>query len=119
MRRAGLLGRASGGAICEHWRRLSTKSGGVMLNGRCVVVTGAAGNLGTAVSARLQREGASVFALVRKPTDAVAGAQTHVAELESESAVEGAYEAAIRKFGAVWGSIHCAGAWAGGAVSST
>jgi NAD(P)-dependent dehydrogenase (short-subunit alcohol dehydrogenase family) len=87
-----------------------------MLNGRCVVVTGASGNLGSVVCARLLREGARVFALVRRASDPVApGAIAHVADLESEAAVEAAYDAAEP----VWASVHCAGGWAGGNVAKT
>jgi NAD(P)-dependent dehydrogenase (short-subunit alcohol dehydrogenase family) len=87
-----------------------------MLNGRCVVVTGASGNLGSVVCARLLREGARVVALVRRPTDRVAkDAFVQTADLESEAAVEAAYDAAEP----VWASVHCAGGWAGGDVAKT
>ena len=87
-----------------------------MLKGRCVVVTGASGNLGTAVCARLLREGARVVALVRRGTDRVAeGATAQAADLEVEGEVEAAYAAAEP----VWASVHCAGGWAGGTVAAT
>ncbi len=87
-----------------------------MLNGRCIVVTGASGNLGSVVCARLIREGARVVAVVRKPSDRVApGAVAQAADLESEASVEAAYEAAEP----VWASVHCAGGWASGEVAKT
>ena len=87
-----------------------------MLTGRCVVVTGASGNLGTAVCKRLLREGARVVALVRRASDPVAaGAAAQVADLGVEDQVEAAYSAAEP----VWASVHCAGGWAGGTVAET
>ena len=79
-----------------------------MLNGRCVVVTGASGNLGTVVSARLEREGAKVFGIDRA-----------VADVTDEAQVEKAYDAAVAKFGPLWGAVHTAGTWAGGLVAET
>ena len=87
-----------------------------MLQGRCVVVTGASGNLGTAVCKRLLRDGARVVALVRKSSDPVAaGAVAQEADLLLEAEVEEAYSAAEP----VWASVHCAGGWAGGTVAET
>ena len=87
-----------------------------MLKGRCVVVTGASGNLGSAVCKRLLREGARVVALVRRGSDRVAdGAVAQAADLEVEAEVEAAYSAAEP----VWASVHCAGGWAGGTVAGT
>ena len=87
-----------------------------MLKGRCVVVSGASGNLGTAVCKRLLREGARVVALVRRGTDRVAeGAVAQAADLEIEAEVEAAFSAAEP----VWASVHCAGGWAGGTVAAT
>lgn len=99
-----------------------------MLEGRCIVVTGASGALGSAVCARLLRGGARVVALVHKEAarapllGALAGAEPSagerveavVAELASEVSVEAAYDAAAQRFGTLWGSVHCAGGWAGG-----
>lgn len=79
-----------------------------MLEGRCVVVTGAKGNLGTAVCARLRRSGAGVFEVDRK-----------VADVTDEAQVERAYDAARQEFGSIWGAVHCTGAWAGGLVAET
>jgi len=79
-----------------------------MLNGRCVVVTGASGNLGAVVSARLEREGAKVFGIDRA-----------VADVTDEVQVEKAYDAAVAKFGPLWGAVHTAGTWTGGLVAET
>jgi NAD(P)-dependent dehydrogenase (short-subunit alcohol dehydrogenase family) len=78
------------------------------MQGRLVVVTGASGNLGAAVVSRLQRAGASVAGLTRKDAD-----------LSDEAQVERAYDAAVQRFGALLGSVHCAGGWAGGKVAET
>jgi NAD(P)-dependent dehydrogenase (short-subunit alcohol dehydrogenase family) len=78
------------------------------IQGRLVVVTGASGNLGAAVVSRLQRAGASVAGLTRKDAD-----------LSDEAQVERAYDAAMQRFGPLWGAVHCAGGWAGGKVSET
>jgi NAD(P)-dependent dehydrogenase (short-subunit alcohol dehydrogenase family) len=85
-----------------------------------VVVTGAAGDLGSAVCKRLLDDGFHVLALVRLARDTVdARAIQHVADLADEAQVEAAYDAARAAFGAVWGSVHCAGGWAGGTVART
>lgn len=76
-----------------------------MLEGRCVVVTGAAGNLGAAVVARLRREGAKVFPIDRA-----------IADVTDEAQVEKAYDAVASP---LWGAVHCTGGWAGGAVADT
>src|SRR5690242_16211114 len=76
-----------------------------MLEGRSVVVTGAAGNLGAAVVTRLQRENARVFPIDRA-----------VADVTDEVQVEKAYDAAPRP---LWGAVHCTGGWAGGTVADT
>lgn len=87
-----------------------------MLEGRCVVVTGASGNLGTAVCKRLLRDGARVVALVRKSSDPVAaGAVAQAADLLLEAEVEAAYSDAEP----VWASVHCAGGWVDGTVAET
>ncbi|HEY6908645.1 MAG TPA: SDR family oxidoreductase [Myxococcales bacterium] len=78
------------------------------MQGRLVVVTGASGNLGAAVVARLQRAGARAAGLTRKDAD-----------LSDEAQVERAYDAAVNRFGPLWGAVHCAGGWAGGKVAET
>ena len=75
---------------------------------RVVVVTGASGNLGAAVVERLQRARASVVPLTRKDAD-----------LSNETQVETAYDGALQRYGTLWGSVHCAGGWAGGALAQT
>jgi 3-oxoacyl-[acyl-carrier protein] reductase len=69
----------------------------------CIVVTGAAGALGTAVCERLERGGATVFRIDRK-----------LADLTDEAQVERAYDQAVQRHGALSGSVHCAGGWTAG-----
>jgi len=89
-------------------------------NSRAVVVTGAAGDMGSAVCKRLLDDGYKVMALVRRSSDTVdERAAKRAADLGQEADVEAAYEAARTAFGSVWGSVHCAGGWAGGTVSAT
>ena len=84
------------------------------------MVTGAAGNLGSAVCKRLFDDGFHVMALVRRAGDSVdSRAIQQVADLADEAQVEAAYDAARAAFGAVWGSVHCAGGWSGGTVAGT
>ncbi len=78
-----------------------------MLSGRCVVVTGASGNLGAEVCRRLAHDGARIFPIDRS-----------VADVTDEAQVERAYDVAHAQ-GPVWASVHCAGAWAGGDVAHT
>ena len=73
-----------------------------------MVVTGASGNLGAAVVARLQRARAAVVALTRKEAD-----------LADEAQVESAYDNAVEGHGPLWASVHCAGGWAGATVAHT
>ena len=88
------------------------------LSGRCVVVTGASGNLGRAVCARLQLEKADLFALVHGERG-LPEIESRAADVTDESSVEAAYDAALRRFGSVYGAVHCAGGWVGGTVAET
>ena len=78
------------------------------MDGRVVVVTGASGNLGAAVVARLQRAGAVAVPLARKDAD-----------LSDEAQVEAAYDRALQRNGTLFGSVHCAGGWAGAPFAQT
>jgi NAD(P)-dependent dehydrogenase (short-subunit alcohol dehydrogenase family) len=78
------------------------------MKSRCVVVTGASGNLGAAVVERLGRAGARVVGLTREDAD-----------LTDEEQVEAAYEKALQRHGAIWGAVHCAGGWAGAPFAQT
>jgi len=78
------------------------------MKSRCVVVTGASGNLGRAVVDRLERAGTRVASL------------THAdADLTNEEQVEAAYDKVLQRHGPVWGSVHCAGGWAGAPLAQT
>ena len=78
------------------------------MKSRCVVVTGASGNLGRAVVDRLERAGARVAALTHRDAD-----------LTDERQVEAAYDKVLQRHGAIWGSVHCAGGWAGAPLAQT
>ena len=78
------------------------------MKSRCVVVTGSSGNLGRAVVERLERAGARVAALTRRDAD-----------LGVEAEVDAAFEKVLQRYGAIWGSVHCAGGWAGAPVAQT
>jgi len=71
-----------------------------------VVVTGASGNLGRVLVERLQRAGAVVIPLTRKEAD-----------LSQEAQVEAAYDRALQRNGAIWGSVQLAGGWSPGTVA--
>jgi len=78
------------------------------MDGRVVVVTGASGNLGSVVVERLQRAGAVPVPLARRDAD-----------LSDEAQVEAAYDKALQRMGTLWGSVHCAGGWAGAPIAQT
>jgi NAD(P)-dependent dehydrogenase (short-subunit alcohol dehydrogenase family) len=72
----------------------------VTLDNRRVLVTGAAGGIGSAIVRKLRGSGADVFA-----TDAAGASETHRCDVASESDVE----AAFREAGAVTDVVHAAG----------
>jgi NAD(P)-dependent dehydrogenase (short-subunit alcohol dehydrogenase family) len=76
------------------------------LSGRSIIVTGASGNLGRAVSARLARDGARVVPFVHE--------KRSEAEREVELTDERSVEAAFAGIPALWAAVNCAGAWRGG-----
>ncbi len=74
--------------------------------GRSIVVTGASGNLGRAVCARLAQEGARVVPFVhtkRSPEE-------RAVELTEERSVEAGFES----ISGLWAAVNCAGGWKGG-----
>jgi NAD(P)-dependent dehydrogenase (short-subunit alcohol dehydrogenase family) len=91
-----------------------------MPTNRGVVVTGAAGALGSVVCKRLLDDGFQVLGVVRKATDEIdSRAIRHVAELSQEGQVDAAYDAARAAFGSLWGAVHVAGGFAMGSVAGT
>lgn len=76
------------------------------LSGRSIVVTGASGNLGRAVCARLAREGARVVPFVHQ--------KRSEEEREVELTDERSVEAGFAGIQALWAAVNCAGAWRGG-----
>src|SRR5438552_19166235 len=84
----------------------------------CIVVTGASGHLGQVVCRRLMRNGNSVLGLTHGERG-LPYVDTRPAELTDEASVEAAYDAALRQFGEIVGSVHTAGGWEGGTVAET
>jgi len=88
-----------------------------------IVVTGASGNLGSAVCQKLISEGARIVGLVHRESSRAAlaeklgaKAEVRVAELSSEASVA----AALEGLGTLYGAVNCAGGWKGGtAVAET
>jgi len=76
------------------------------LAGRTIVVTGAAGNLGRVVCARLARDGARVVPFVHTKR----APEERAVELTDERSVEAGFEG----IGPVWAAVNCAGGWRGG-----
>ena len=76
------------------------------LSGRAIVVTGASGNLGRAVSVRLARDGARVVPFVRKKR----GPEEREVELTDERSVDAAFDG----ISGLWAAVNCAGGWRGG-----
>jgi NAD(P)-dependent dehydrogenase (short-subunit alcohol dehydrogenase family) len=76
------------------------------LAGRTIVVTGASGNLGRAVCARLAQEGARVVPFVHKKRSP----EERAVELTDERSVEAGFEG----ISGVWAAVNCAGGWKGG-----
>jgi NAD(P)-dependent dehydrogenase (short-subunit alcohol dehydrogenase family) len=77
------------------------------LAGRSIVVTGASGNLGRAVCARLARDGARVVPFVHEKRSA----EERAVELTDESAVEAGFDGIAAP---LWAAVNCAGGWKGG-----
>ena len=76
------------------------------LQGRSIVVTGASGNLGRAVCARLAREGARVVPFVHRKR----APEERAVELTDERSVEAGFEG----IAGLWAAVNCAGGWKGG-----
>jgi NAD(P)-dependent dehydrogenase (short-subunit alcohol dehydrogenase family) len=76
------------------------------LRGRSIVVTGASGNLGRAVCARLLEDGARVIPFVHKKR----APEERAVELSDERSVEAAFDG----ISGLWAAVNCAGGWKGG-----
>src|SRR5712675_1050958 len=74
--------------------------------GEVVVVTGASGNLGRAVCARLVQEGARVVPFVHTKR----APEERAVELTDERSVEAGFEG----ISGLWAAVNCAGGWRGG-----
>jgi 3-oxoacyl-[acyl-carrier protein] reductase len=73
------------------------------LQGRRIIVTGAASGIGRATAARLRRDGAQVLGVDR------AGEPDHCADVAAPGAVEAMVAAALAQFGGLDGVVTCAG----------
>jgi len=76
------------------------------LQGRSIVVTGASGNLGRAVCARLAGDGARVVPFVHHKR----APEERAVELTDERSVEAGFEG----IAGLWAAVNCAGGWKGG-----
>ena len=76
------------------------------LQGKVIAVTGAAGGIGTAVTERLRRDGAIVYALDLRRPDGPTGIAVDVTDPES---VESAFSAILRQEGRLDGAVAGAG----------
>jgi NAD(P)-dependent dehydrogenase (short-subunit alcohol dehydrogenase family) len=84
---------------------------------RVFLVTGAAGNVGRATSQRLLTAGARVAGVdQRESGDGHPSYASLRADLSSEAEVEAAFETAEKRLGPLWGVLHIAGTWKGGAA---
>lgn len=80
------------------------------------LVTGASGGVGHPLVERLLAGGGRVAALDRAPYGGSSpGLTSIVADLADEGAVEKAFDTAERAIGPLWGVLHIAGGWQGGA----
>jgi NADP-dependent 3-hydroxy acid dehydrogenase YdfG len=90
------------------------------VNGRVVVVTGAAGSAGAATTRALRAAGATVVAVGHSPerlaalADANPGITTEVADLSDATAVQELASRVRDRHGAVDGLVHLVGGWRGG-----
>lgn len=90
---------------------------GTQLEGRRVLVTGAASGIGAAIVARFRAEGASVVGLDLNP---VPGDEEHLlADLRSDTSVASAMEAMIHRGGLPHILVHAAASTASGGVIDT
>ena len=93
---------------------------GLGLEGRALLVSGAASGIGAATVDRLLEEGANVLALdrARTPPREQAGPRfvVHVGDVTQQRDVDAAFALAHRSFGGLDGVVHCAGVTADGVI---
>jgi NAD(P)-dependent dehydrogenase (short-subunit alcohol dehydrogenase family) len=81
------------------------------VQGKTVLVTGAASGIGRAAVERLRRDGANAIGL-----DATAGDEVHQADIRDEAAVAAVIDDAIARHGRLDGVVNAAGVAGGGSV---
>lgn len=82
---------------------------------KTLIVTGGTGGLGSTVVARLSRD----YHCVLLHRGEAPNADSFQADLTDEASVRAAISSAVERFGAPYGLVHLAGAYAGGKVSET
>ena len=93
---------------------------GLGIEGRTLLVTGAASGIGAATVDRLLEEGANVLAFDRARTPPRDAAEprfvVHVGDVTRQADVDAAFALAHRSFGGLDGVVHCAGVTADGVI---
>lgn len=90
-----------------------------LLDGKTVVITGAASGIGLGAVRAAVGQGAQVVAIDRDETPQVGQAATHVADVTDHSAVQGVVQSVIERFGTIDVLFANAGVWQGQPIDET